>query len=162
MLEGFAFQLACDEAVSRVGFNPADLRPIDLVSKVSVPALFGVGANDTLTLPHHTRELYSQWSGPKQFHTFQGDHNCDRPAWFLAKAAGFLWENFQTEATDKDRRSQGSLDVFPVKADGPISQMIRECLPVRVNGQTSEPFGPKIPARSTPKRVRFPSIRSDS
>jgi len=161
MLEGFAFQLACDEARSRAGFNPEDLRPIDCVSSISVPALFGVGADDTLTLPHHSKELYQQWNGEKQFHMFQGDHNSERPAWFLVKAARFLWESFQTEATDKDRRN-GSLSVFPVKADGPVSQMIRDCLPVKVNGVRSEPRGPRMPAHCTPRRVRFPSFMSES
>merc|ERR1712107_975615 len=97
-----------------------------------------------------TRDLHSQWNGPKEIHTFPGDHNSARPGWFLAKGAQFLWDNFETEAKDKLRRT-GSFSIFPVQADGTVAQMIRECVPVKINRpapseESCNRFGPKYPS----------------
>jgi len=132
MLNGFAFGLACDEACSRAGFNPGELRPVRSASKASVPALFCVANGDTLTAPHHTTEVHAAWQGEKQFVTFHGDHTSDRPSWFLEQAAKFLWDHFQKDAPDQQKRRPGFFSIFPVKADGEVAQMIRNCQPVTI------------------------------
>jgi dienelactone hydrolase len=142
MLNGFAFGLACDEACSRAGFDPGELRPIRSASKASVPALFCVAKGDTLTAPHHTTEVHAAWGGDKELVTFAGDHTSDRPAWFMEQAAKFLWDHFQKDASDQHKRRAGFFSIFPVKADGEVAELIRNCQPVTIcNGPKKEAAG---------------------
>ncbi len=63
----------------RAKFNIDNLRPIDHVSKSFIPALFFRGKEDKFILPYHSKKLYENYAGDKQYKLVDGDHNSNRP-----------------------------------------------------------------------------------
>jgi len=55
------------------------LKPIDVVDKCRIPAIFAHGAEDTLIPPHHSVDLYEKYPGMKDLLVFPGGHNSVRP-----------------------------------------------------------------------------------
>jgi hypothetical protein len=89
-LVNVAFELIRQEVTSRADFDPLDLTPLAVASEATCPALFGVAADDTFVLPHHTQDLFNAWRGERVLRVFDGGHNGVRPVWFLEAAASFL------------------------------------------------------------------------
>eukprot|EP00927_Polykrikos_kofoidii_P026815 TRINITY_DN23811_c0_g1_i1.p1 TRINITY_DN23811_c0_g1~~TRINITY_DN23811_c0_g1_i1.p1 ORF type:complete len:469 (-),score=60.86 TRINITY_DN23811_c0_g1_i1:130-1464(-) len=98
MLVSLGVMVVKHEAKARANFDPAEVRPIDRAPLASCPVLFGVAKGDTITRPAHTEELYRRWGGSKRVIHFEGDHNSDRPSFFLREAAKFLWKQFELRA----------------------------------------------------------------
>eukprot|EP00928_Gymnodinium_smaydae_P022317 TRINITY_DN18792_c0_g1_i1.p1 TRINITY_DN18792_c0_g1~~TRINITY_DN18792_c0_g1_i1.p1 ORF type:complete len:504 (-),score=89.96 TRINITY_DN18792_c0_g1_i1:138-1649(-) len=94
-LLNMAFEIIRQEVSSRAEFDPADLAPLDSAPRATCPAFFGVAADDTFVLPHHTRDLFNAWAGERVLRVFSGGHNGVRPAWFLEAAASFLVERLR-------------------------------------------------------------------
>lgn len=105
---------------ARAGFDIADLEPIDLAPKCTVPAIFIqgfllpvfavcadllttsacqlAGRNDTLVRPHHTQSLYEAYgSATKRRIAIEGGHNTGRGAMCLEEISLFLYTHFFTE-----------------------------------------------------------------
>lgn len=74
----------------RANFNIDDLTPISHVKQCFIPALFATATGDKFILPHHTDDLYKSYSGDKNIVKFDGDHNSDRPQFFLDSVAIFF------------------------------------------------------------------------
>jgi uncharacterized protein len=61
----------------RRGVDPADLRPIDRVSRLRVPKLFIAGSDDRHTTLQESRELYNAASDPKDLWIVDGAAHVD-------------------------------------------------------------------------------------
>lgn len=77
---------------SRAGFSIDELTPISHVGKTYIPAIFVAGDQDEFIRDHHGRALEEAYVGFSEFVIVKGDHNSDRPQWFLDKAGDF-WRN---------------------------------------------------------------------
>eukprot|EP00929_Paragymnodinium_shiwhaense_P117324 TRINITY_DN8778_c0_g5_i1.p1 TRINITY_DN8778_c0_g5~~TRINITY_DN8778_c0_g5_i1.p1 ORF type:complete len:500 (+),score=88.43 TRINITY_DN8778_c0_g5_i1:148-1647(+) len=99
-----AFDMMRQEVVTRAGFDPVDLVPAKSAPHCRCPALFGVAADDTFVLPHHTQDLHDAWAGERELRVFDGGHNGVRPSWFLEEAADFLAKKLRSQARRLDER----------------------------------------------------------
>jgi len=63
----------------KANFDVFELKPIEYVKELKMPALFGAPKDDTFVSPQHTKDLYMAHSGQKKLSTFEGDHNSQRP-----------------------------------------------------------------------------------
>jgi len=106
-LLSWALEMVRSEVVTRAGFDPLELTPINSASQAMCPALFGVAADDTFVLPHHTQDLHDAWAGERTLRVFTGGHNGVRPTWFLEEAAEFLVERMRTRSVFKDDITPG-------------------------------------------------------
>merc|ERR1740117_1874671 len=91
-LVNMAFEMVRSEVITRAAFDPVDLVPINCAPKARCPAMFGVAADDSFVLPHHTQDLHNAWAGERLLRVFDGGHNGVRPTWFLEEASDFLAE----------------------------------------------------------------------
>eukprot|EP00419_Tripos_fusus_P067391 CAMPEP_0172921124 /NCGR_PEP_ID=MMETSP1075-20121228/205305_1 /TAXON_ID=2916 /ORGANISM="Ceratium fusus, Strain PA161109" /LENGTH=503 /DNA_ID=CAMNT_0013781243 /DNA_START=47 /DNA_END=1556 /DNA_ORIENTATION=+ len=106
-LLNWALEMVRSEVSTRAGFDPLKLMPINSASEAVCPALFGVAADDTFVLPHHTQDLHDAWAGERTLRVFNGGHNGVRPTWFLEEAAEFLVERMRTRSVFKDDITPG-------------------------------------------------------
>ena len=53
------------------------------------------GKDDHFILPHHSKELFANYAGDKQYRLIEGDHNSSRPGFELDAAAIFLFNRLQ-------------------------------------------------------------------
>lgn len=81
------------EVSTRAGFDLEEIHPIRAAPKARCPALFAAAHGDQLVLPHHAQDLHDVWGGERRLRTFGGDHNDERPSWFIEEAADFLAEH---------------------------------------------------------------------
>lgn len=54
------------------------LKPKNVVSTITLPALFIVAENDSFIKPHHTEEIFERYAGPKKYRMTKGEHNSIR------------------------------------------------------------------------------------
>lgn len=102
-------ELLRSEVESRAEFNPLELSPVRRAGKATCPALFGVAADDSFILPHHTQDLHNAWGGERELRHFTGGHGGKRPRWFLEEASDFLLDQLTnwsdtTQHRGADRR----------------------------------------------------------
>jgi len=106
-LLSWALEMVRTEVSTRAGFDPLELTPINSASRAVCPALFGVAADDTFVMPHHTQDLHDAWAGERTLRVFNGGHNGVRPTWFLEEAAEFLVERMRTRSVFGDDITPG-------------------------------------------------------
>jgi len=100
-LVNMAFEMVRSEVITRAAFDPVDLVPINCAPKARCPAMFGVAADDSFVLPHHTQDLHNSWAGERLLRVFDGGHNGVRPSWFLEEAADFLVAKLRRQGGDR-------------------------------------------------------------
>lgn len=154
-LLSWALEMVRSEVSTRAGFDPLELMPINSASQAVCPALFGVAADDTFVMPHHTQDLHDAWAGERTLRVFNGGHNGVRPTWFLEEAAEFLVERMRTRSVFKDditpgRRfaaSSGAQDKDEEDGDGDASQPPRLVSPLteRLQLDADSAAGPTSP-----------------
>ena len=86
------FSLLRSSIISKADFDIELLEPTDYIDKIHIPALFGVGGQDSFISPDHTKQLHKQYKGKKDLIIFEGEHNTPRPSSFIIKATKFLAE----------------------------------------------------------------------
>eukprot|EP00416_Gambierdiscus_australes_P001372 CAMPEP_0171141852 /NCGR_PEP_ID=MMETSP0766_2-20121228/141344_1 /TAXON_ID=439317 /ORGANISM="Gambierdiscus australes, Strain CAWD 149" /LENGTH=490 /DNA_ID=CAMNT_0011605603 /DNA_START=68 /DNA_END=1541 /DNA_ORIENTATION=- len=100
-LVSWALEMIRTEVSARAAFDPLELTPIKSAPNAVCPAFFGVAADDTFVLPHHTQDLHNAWAGERVLRVFDGGHNGVRPTWFLEEAADFLVDRMKGRNTGK-------------------------------------------------------------
>jgi len=80
---------------SKAKFNIDHLRPIDHVQNAFIPAFFIHAKDDKFILPHHSKKLFDNYAGDKQYKIVEGEHNSTRPNWIKDSAAIFLFNRLQ-------------------------------------------------------------------
>ena len=60
-----------------------------------------VAKGDDFIMPHHGQALHDAYSGDKNIVTVEGDHNSDRPQFFLDSVAIFFYNTFQCKNLPK-------------------------------------------------------------
>jgi len=98
----WALEMIRSEVSMRAAFDPLEVMPIESAPHAVCPAFFGVAADDTFVLPHHTQDLHNSWAGERTLRVFDGGHNGVRPQWFLEEAAEFLDDSMRTRSIFKD------------------------------------------------------------
>mmetsp|Transcript_29946 Transcript_29946/g.64752 ORF Transcript_29946/g.64752 Transcript_29946/m.64752 type:complete len:452 (-) Transcript_29946:20-1375(-) len=79
-------------------FDPKDVSPIKNGDKAFIPTLFAHGKDDAFIKPHHTEQLYNNYSGDKELVLFDGDHNSPRPESLFSRAVTFLYQRLGVQA----------------------------------------------------------------
>jgi len=72
------------------GFDIEDVVPLEKAKNRSVPALFVHAQQDSFIPVSHSRQLYEQYSGVKEFIEIGGDHNSPRAPKIVAFVADFF------------------------------------------------------------------------
>eukprot|EP01102_Stenamoeba_stenopodia_P012219 TRINITY_DN3830_c0_g1_i1.p1 TRINITY_DN3830_c0_g1~~TRINITY_DN3830_c0_g1_i1.p1 ORF type:complete len:485 (-),score=101.31 TRINITY_DN3830_c0_g1_i1:723-2177(-) len=72
-------------------FHIEALKPIDVIDKCRIPAVFAHGAEDALISPHHSVDLYEKYPGEKDLLVFPGGHNSVRPPSFYNAVSMFFY-----------------------------------------------------------------------
>jgi pimeloyl-ACP methyl ester carboxylesterase len=104
---------------SRAEFDCYSLAPINHVEKCFIPALFATGNDDSFIKPHHTDELYKKYAGDKNVIKFEGDHNSNRPSFFMDSVSIFFQTTLQVDAilTSQNTMSEEDRKVFIKKME---------------------------------------------
>lgn len=105
-LVDIGLEVVRSEIQSRAGFDPDLVLPIKCAPRARCPALFGAAEDDSIVTAHHAQVLHNAWGGPRTIRLFSGDHNSERPAWFLAEASQFLADKLYRRTTVVPRREQ--------------------------------------------------------
>ena len=95
MLMGPALGLLRRSVRKKAKFDIKSIAPIEVVGATFIPALFAHGSGDTFIDPQHSKELHDAYSGDKNYITFEGDHNSERPAFFYASVSIFFANTLQ-------------------------------------------------------------------
>jgi len=115
-LTGSAYNMIRKTIQTKAGFDIEELKPIDHVESIKLPALFGVAKDDDFVLPKHTKNLYDAYLGQKNLVIFDGDHNSLRPPQWLLAVQGFIRDNL----LGKDYKTpQESPEGSPLKKEMP-------------------------------------------
>jgi len=77
--------------MKKAKFDISALNPIDSADKCFSPVLFVVAKNDDFVRPYHTDLLHKKYAGEKNFILVEGDHNSDRPQFFMDSASIFFY-----------------------------------------------------------------------
>jgi len=86
-----AIRVLRNSVMSRVkGFDIYKLKPIALVDRAFIPALFVHGRSDDFILPAHSEQLHKAYAGEAEIMMVEGDHNSPRPTYVKDSAAIFL------------------------------------------------------------------------
>ena len=75
---------------SRAEFKINDLKPIDIVENIKIPAQFIVANSDTIVDPKQGISLYEKYGGPKSIIKIPGGHNGIRPDYLISSLNSFL------------------------------------------------------------------------
>ena len=67
---------------NKANFQLDKVKPIKHVDKAFIPILFGHAQDDDFILPSHSEELHEKYAGDKNYISFEGDHNSERPQFF--------------------------------------------------------------------------------
>mmetsp|Transcript_3755 Transcript_3755/g.4366 ORF Transcript_3755/g.4366 Transcript_3755/m.4366 type:complete len:138 (-) Transcript_3755:151-564(-) len=63
-------------------FELDKVKPINHVDKAFIPILFGHAQDDDFIIPSHSEDLHEKYAGDKNYISFEGDHNSERPQFF--------------------------------------------------------------------------------
>lgn len=74
----------------RVDFDIDDLTPISHAASTRVPAMFAAAHEDDFIYPHHARDIQEVYGGASCLMMMEGDHNSDRPQYFLDEVRKFF------------------------------------------------------------------------
>eukprot|EP00451_Oxyrrhis_marina_P030002 CAMPEP_0204381206 /NCGR_PEP_ID=MMETSP0469-20131031/54028_1 /ASSEMBLY_ACC=CAM_ASM_000384 /TAXON_ID=2969 /ORGANISM="Oxyrrhis marina" /LENGTH=244 /DNA_ID=CAMNT_0051372993 /DNA_START=112 /DNA_END=843 /DNA_ORIENTATION=+ len=85
-----ALEVIRSTILQRANFDILDLAPIKIVSECTVPVMFVAAHDDKFIDPHHTKQLYEAYGGPKTLEMVEGDHNSMRLGTLQARVAAFL------------------------------------------------------------------------
>ena len=78
-------------------FDINDIEPKVYAERCFIPALFCHGLNDTFVNVHHCKDLYEVYAGEKNVTYVDGDHNSQRPNFFLDSVAIFFYNSLHVE-----------------------------------------------------------------
>lgn len=76
---------------AKANFDINNLAPINVVENCYSPAMFVVANSDDFILPSHGEALHGKYAGDKNLVRVEGDHNSDRPDFFLNSAGIFYY-----------------------------------------------------------------------
>jgi len=79
-------------------FELDKVKPINHVDKAFIPILFGHGKDDDFILPTHSEELHEKYAGDKNYISFEGDHNSNRPQFFNDSVVIFFINSLQVHS----------------------------------------------------------------
>lgn len=94
---------------SKAKFDINNLVPMNHVKSAFIPAFFVTGKEDTFILPHHTQDLYKNYSGDKNLVIVEGDHNSPRPQFLLDSIAIFFYNTLLCSLLPSEPESKGKL-----------------------------------------------------
>jgi len=77
--------------MAKANFDISLLNPIEFVPICYAPALFVVAKGDDFVMPHHGESLHAKYGGDKNLIRVEGDHNSDRPQFFLDSVSIFFY-----------------------------------------------------------------------
>ena len=81
----------------KANFDINDIEPKVFAERCFIPALFCHGLNDTFVNVHHCKDLYEVYAGDKNVTYVEGDHNSNRPDFFLDSVAIFFYNTLHVE-----------------------------------------------------------------
>ena len=81
----------------KANFDINDIEPKIFAERCFIPALFCHGLNDTFVNVHHCKDLYEVYAGDKNVTYVEGDHNSNRPDFFLDSVAIFFYNTLHVE-----------------------------------------------------------------
>jgi len=76
--------------LKRAQFDISTLEITTAVTQCLIPALFVHAQQDTFVWPHHSELLFQMYAGEKNLVMVNGDHNSQRPQFFIDSAAIFF------------------------------------------------------------------------
>eukprot|EP00163_Fabomonas_tropica_P032780 TRINITY_DN8361_c0_g1_i2.p1 TRINITY_DN8361_c0_g1~~TRINITY_DN8361_c0_g1_i2.p1 ORF type:complete len:377 (+),score=60.92 TRINITY_DN8361_c0_g1_i2:260-1390(+) len=94
-----AFKMVKSSVYRKSGLVIEELKPVQDVDKAFVPALFGHGEEDVFIDVSHSRALHHAYAGDSKLITFEGDHNSERPDFFIDSAVIFLTNYLQVPSS---------------------------------------------------------------
>ena len=81
----------------KANFDINDIEPKVFDERCFIPALFCHGLNDTFVNVDHCKDLYEVYAGEKNVSYVNGDHNSQRPNYFLDSVAIFFYNALHIE-----------------------------------------------------------------
>eukprot|EP00010_Vexillifera_abyssalis_P002937 CAMPEP_0201553108 /NCGR_PEP_ID=MMETSP0173_2-20130828/19451_1 /ASSEMBLY_ACC=CAM_ASM_000268 /TAXON_ID=218659 /ORGANISM="Vexillifera sp., Strain DIVA3 564/2" /LENGTH=242 /DNA_ID=CAMNT_0047963723 /DNA_START=415 /DNA_END=1140 /DNA_ORIENTATION=- len=90
MLVSMGLRMIRKSIKNKAGFDINKLEPIKRVGKAFVPVLFAHGKSDNFILPHHSQDMMKKYAGDKNLLLVEGDHNSQRPQFFIDSVSIFL------------------------------------------------------------------------
>ena len=78
-------------------FDINDIEPKVFAERCFIPALFCHGLDDSFVNIHHCKDLYEVYAGDKNVTYVEGDHNTNRPDFFLDSVAIFFYNTLHVE-----------------------------------------------------------------
>ena len=99
-LRNFMLNLTADYIQSVTAFDIRELAPKKYIKNCKIPTIFIHSGDDKLVNIQHSRELYSEFKGPKCFVEITGEHNTVRDKTVVIKAlkiVQFLIVKYQNE-----------------------------------------------------------------
>ena len=78
-------------------FDINDIEPKVFAERCFIPALFCHGLDDKSVNIHHCKDLYEVYAGEKNVTYVEGDHNSNRPDYFLNSVAIFFYNTLHVE-----------------------------------------------------------------
>jgi hypothetical protein len=76
---------------SRAQFDINELSPISHVGKTFIPALFAAAEHDNFIRPDHAKRMHANYAGEKKLVIVPGEHNSQRPQFFMDSVAIFFY-----------------------------------------------------------------------
>ena len=90
-------QMIRETIKEKAKFDINDIEPKVYAERCFIPALFCHGLDDTFVNVHHCKDLYEVYAGDKNVTYVEGDHNSQRPNYFLDSVAIFFYNSLHVE-----------------------------------------------------------------
>ena len=90
-------QMIRETIKEKAKFDINDIEPKVYAERCFIPALFCHGLDDTFVNVHHCKDLYEVYAGDKNVTYVEGDHNSQRPDYFLDSVAIFFYNTLHVE-----------------------------------------------------------------
>lgn len=119
-------------------FDIDELVPLDSAKKSLVPALFLHARGDTFISLSHSEKLHESYPGPKEFLTFDGDHNTTRTRDVSVHVVDFFRRQFRLDEIDLKLPCKVDCDEDASKP--PLAALPRPSMFLPRQGSTYEPL----------------------
>ena len=86
-----------DTIKEKAKFDINDIEPKVFAERCFIPALFCHGLDDSFANVHHCKDLFEVYAGEKNVTYVEGDHNSNRPDFFLDSVAIFFYNALHVE-----------------------------------------------------------------
>eukprot|EP01017_Pseudomicrothorax_dubius_P038092 TRINITY_DN5661_c0_g3_i1.p1 TRINITY_DN5661_c0_g3~~TRINITY_DN5661_c0_g3_i1.p1 ORF type:complete len:685 (+),score=103.60 TRINITY_DN5661_c0_g3_i1:88-2142(+) len=85
-----ALSIIRETIISKVDTDIDQVNVCAAAEKVKCPGIIAVGQHDEVTKPHHAKEVFDAYKGPKKMVQFKGGHNSERPRELYEVAVQFV------------------------------------------------------------------------